>query len=227
MFGIYLQDVLPFRFMIDTTTPRHGFIFGDVNGPWSTDQLTKTLARETGTRLGFRMTFQDYRHISTGIDREFIRGKDANLDEDDDNDDDIHDLMAAHSSKLANARYARLGGLTRSLTSESIDLFRTISDKWQAWYKLETRRLGQPQIKMETESSKDENYTTRCINNALCKMYGQGAKFRNDQQRTAVMSAASGVDQLFVILPTGHGKSLTFMLPNLYARRFSRGKNGF
>jgi superfamily II DNA helicase RecQ len=159
------------------------------------------------------MTFQDYRHIATGIDREFIRGKDANLDEDDDNDDDIHDLMAAHSSKLANARYARLGGLTRSLTSESIDLFRTISDKWQAWYKLETRRLSQPRIKMETESSKDENYTTRCINSALCKMYGQGAKFRNDQQRTAVMSAASGVDQLFVILPTGHGKSLTFMLP--------------
>ena len=97
--------------MIDASLTKHGFLFADNKGPWSTEHLTKVLTRETSKRLGFRMTVQEYRHVAIAIDREFIRGSSAEPDEEDeeDGDDDIHDLMAAHSTKLANARYARMG----------------------------------------------------------------------------------------------------------------------
>jgi hypothetical protein len=201
--------------MIDATMPRHGFLFGDNKGPWTTDQLTKALTRETGTRLGFRMTVQEYRHIATAIDRRFIRQRDAEPDDDleEDEDDNIHDLMAAHSSKLANARYARMGGLTRSLTPESISIFRTISDKWQTWYKLEIRRKKQSGVGSETVETSEENHATGYITSALQKMYGQGGKFKTEHQRDAVFGIANGINQLFIILPTEEGKSLTFMLP--------------
>ena len=74
LLGLYLQDIIPFRFMIDPLLARHGFLFADNNGPWSTERLTKVLTRETSKRLGFRMTVQEYRHIAIAIDREFIRG---------------------------------------------------------------------------------------------------------------------------------------------------------
>ena len=92
--------------MINPDLMRHGFLFGDNKGPWSTDRLTKVLTRETSKRLGFRMTTQEYRHIAIAIDKKFIRQSSAEPDEEDENeeDDDIHDLMAAHSTKLANAR---------------------------------------------------------------------------------------------------------------------------
>src|ERR1700727_2541888 len=137
--GIYLRDIIPFRFMIKPDTPRHGFIFSDGPEPWTTGKITDVLTRETSTRIGFRMTTQEYRHIAIAIDRKFIRGWNAEAD-DDDEDDDAHDLMSAHSTKIAIQRYARLGGLTRSLSPEPISVFRGISDKWQRFYGLKPRK---------------------------------------------------------------------------------------
>src|SRR2546421_7968645 len=123
--------------MIDPLLARHGFLFADNKGPWSTEQLTKVLTRETSKRLGFRMTVQEYRHVAIAIDQEFIRGSSAEADEgdEDEEDDDIHDLIATHSTKLANARYARIGGLSKGLTPESINMYRT-----QAWNQTEHAR---------------------------------------------------------------------------------------
>jgi len=87
--------------MINKDIKRDGFLFGDHNGPWSTEHLTKAMTRETAKRIGFRMTTQEYRHIAIAIDRKFIRGKYADLDDDEEDDDDIHDEMAAHSTKVA------------------------------------------------------------------------------------------------------------------------------
>jgi len=202
--------------MIEPSLARHGFLFADDDGPWSTDRLTKVLTRETSKRLGFRMTVQEYRHIAIAIDREFIRGSTAEADEEDEGEgeDDIHDLMAAHSSKLANARYARMGGLSKGLTPESINLYRSVSDKWQRWYKLESRRETSIKVKtIKTEPETHESAVEERMTKALQTMYGTSAKFKTVEQRTAVISTAMGINQLFVILPMGQGKSLTFMLP--------------
>jgi hypothetical protein len=107
---LYLRDVMPFRFLINPETPRHGFIFADKDKPWTTAKVTKVLTRETEARVGFRMTSSDYRHIAIAIDRKFIRGANAEQydDEEDDDPEYAHDLMAAHSRHVAEARYARL-----------------------------------------------------------------------------------------------------------------------
>ena len=201
--------------MIDQDLARHGFLFADNKGPWSTERLTKVLTRESSKRLGFRMTVQEYRHIAVAIDREFIRGITAEYDDiEDDEDDDVHDLMAAHSTKLANARYARMSGLSKGLTPNSINIYRTVSDKWQRWYKLESRH--EPDIKVKSvkeEPDLQEVAVTERMTKALQMMYGASAKFKTEEQKQAVISTAMGITQLFVILPTGQGKSLTFMLP--------------
>src|SRR5947199_10119379 len=126
--------------MINKETPRDGFLFGDHNGPWTTEHLTKALTRETSKRIGFRMTTQEYRHIAIAIDRKFIRGPYAEEDEEEEEEDDVNDEMAAHSTKVAIAHYAQLGGLSRNLTPESLDVFRSISDKWHRWYCLVSRK---------------------------------------------------------------------------------------
>jgi hypothetical protein len=127
--------------------PRHGFLFGDEKGPWSTEIQTKAFIRESIARMGFRVTTADYRHISIAIDRKFIRGEDAEIDEEE--EDDCHDLMSSHSSRTANARYGRDGGLLHQLSSQSIDTFRGISDLWQKWLGLV------PRVRKE-EGEKDE-----------------------------------------------------------------------
>jgi len=66
--------------MINKETPRDGFLFGDHNGPWTTEHLTRAMTRETSKRIGFRMTTQEYRHIAIAIDRKFIRGPYAEED---------------------------------------------------------------------------------------------------------------------------------------------------
>src|SRR5579859_3737174 len=202
--------------MIDPSLARHGFLFADEKGPWPTERLTKVLTRETSKRLGFRMTVQEYRHIAIAIDWEFIRGISAEADEGEEgeDEDDVHDLMAAHSTKLANARYARMGGLSKGLTPESINMYRTVSDKWQKWYKLESRRNTSTRVRAtKTEPDFNEATVAERMTQALQTMYGGNAKFKTEEQRSAVLSTAMGINQLFVILPTGQGKSLTFMLP--------------
>jgi hypothetical protein len=75
--------------MINPNTPRHGFLFAD-DERWTTSQLTDVMTRETANRIGFRMTTQEYRHVAIAIDRKFIRGRDAEAD-DDEEDEEAHD----------------------------------------------------------------------------------------------------------------------------------------
>jgi len=210
LLAVYLRDIIPFRFMINPNTPRHGFLFADHNGPWSTERLTKAMTRETSTKLGFRITTQEFRHIAIAIDRKFIRGVNAEPDDDED-EDDIHDLMAAHSTKLALARYARMGGLTRSITPESIDGFRTIGDKWLRFYRQVFRmpRSGiaeaiTPATILSTEAKMEVG---------LRNLYGASGRWRSAKQKEAVHSVLEGISPLFIIMPTGSGKSISFMHP--------------
>ena len=45
----------------------HDYIWGDSQGVWSTDRLTRVLKRETGKRLGVELNMLGYRHTAVGI----------------------------------------------------------------------------------------------------------------------------------------------------------------
>lgn len=220
MLATYLSDVLPFRFSIKPELPRDGFLFGNENGPWSTTRVTAAFTRQTQSKLGFRLTMRDYRHISIAMDRKFIRGYDLELDEEDEDAeaeylDNAHDLMSAHPTVVATNRYGRLAGLLRRLTPESIDVFRAISDKWQAWLGLVSRirphEVRKPVQQSEREVMNNEDKLWK----GMRHLYGAGAEWRG-KQKEAMMALAEGVSPLFIILPTGGGKSLAFLLPALF-----------
>jgi hypothetical protein len=194
---------------------RHGFLFGNAKGPFKTEDLTDAFIRESQKRIGFRMTNRDYRHIAIAIDRKFIRPNEFRLEEDDDDDDDEdnpYDQMATHSTRTANKVYARLQGLTRSLTPESIDIFRDISDRWQRYYKLVSRSERDEEDAVDKEEIKTLTNDEK-IEKAIRKMYGASFKWRSEKQEKAVKVVVEGTSPLIVVLPTSAGKSLTFMLP--------------
>jgi len=53
------------------------------------------------------------------------------------------------------------------------------------------------------------------MNRAIQKSYGPTGKFRTSKQEQAVEAVIEGVSPLIVVLPTGAGKSLSFMIPAL------------
>ena len=173
--------------------------------------MSNLLSKESKARIGFRMTIQDYRHIAVAIDRKFVRGIDLELLDDQD-EDDPHDLQAAHSTQMALNRYGRQAGLLRRLDAESIEIFRSISDRWHKWLKLVSRVRNQEVI-VESKEAEKESVEAQ-VKAAFEHTYGSSAKFRGKQQE-AVMAVVKGVSPLFIALPTGGGKSLTFMLPAL------------
>jgi DEAD/DEAH box helicase len=210
--------VIPFRFLINAETPRHGFLFADAEKPWSTDVLTETLAIESAARISFRLTWADYRHVAKAIDREFIRGQDAILDdydgdEDDEDPSNVHDLMQTHSSHTAEVKYGRLTDLTRNISAESINLFREVSDKWQRWLGLVSRQPMDDDDEMEMEEQEPEEPTETQLVKAMHDLYGPSNSWRSPEQEKAVVAVVNGVSPLFIIFPTGYGKSSAFLLP--------------
>ena len=125
----------------------------------------------------------DYSGISSYYnynDYKFICSQDTELDEEEekDGDDNVYDLIMVYSSKLINICYTHMEGLIRSLTLELISIFRTISDKWQTWYKLEIYRKKQLEIKSKMKEIREENYAMRYIISTFQKMYSQDRKFK-------------------------------------------------
>jgi hypothetical protein len=210
--AVYLTDVIPFRFMIHPTTPRNGFLFGDDKGPWNADKITNQLTKLSTRILKFRMTMAEYRHIAVAIDRRFIRGIDLELDPDDDDDDedDPHDLMAAHRTKTALNLYSREGGLLRKMSAESIDIFRSIADKWHSWLELVSRMSDDDDE--EIEEVEEDLPAEDKLKKAMRDMYGATAVFRGKQEEV-MLEVIKGTSPLGVCLPTGGGKMLTVLLP--------------
>jgi hypothetical protein len=216
--GLYIRDVIPFRFLINPQTPRHGYLFADAEKPWSTNVITETLSTETARRIGFKLTWADYRHVAKAIDRQFIRGRDAVFDDYDDDEEDedpsmVHDLMQTHSAHVGQVRYGRLTDLTRNISPESMNLFRDVSDKWQRWLGLVSRQPTDDDYETERQDDEPNEPIETQLLKAIHDLYGPSKNWRSPEQEKAVIAVASGVSPLFIIFPTGFGKSLAFLLP--------------
>ena len=101
LIAILLTYVNHFCFVINTKTLRDGLLFGDEKGPWNTTVITEVLSRKSKEKLGFKITTQKWRQISVTIDRKFLRGLDLHLDDEDDN---LNDLIGAHSTQTTIAK---------------------------------------------------------------------------------------------------------------------------
>ena len=58
--------------------------------------------------------------------------------------------------------------------------------------------------------------TQNKINQALRHLFGPSGKFRSEKQEEGLLATIEGKSPLFIILPTGAGKSLMFEIPALF-----------
>ena len=219
---LYLQDIIPFRYTLDPNLGDNGFLFSDGKGGfWDTNTLTKQISSYTSRWASFNCNTSLFRHITKAFDRAFIRGEGVNDDEDEDDyaiEEELaaHDIMQGHSVKVAGLNYGLDSELLKGLTVHSIDTFRSVSDRWQKWYKLDPRLSSSGYSVSSRISVKpaEESVAEKSLR-ALRKCFGDDAKWRSDVQRQAVEAVIAGVTPLTVIMPTAGGKSACIWLPTL------------
>ncbi|KAI6787196.1 hypothetical protein KC361_g9560 [Hortaea werneckii] len=198
---------------------------------WTTDRMKHEIQRASRAGLGQSINVADYRQIAIAIYRRWISKPVAGASDGGDEEDEgaadpldhVADEQAAHSSSVAGAVYARetmeLAGWMASRRQQ----FRSVSEKWQ-------RLLGFPSgehsIKSDLkrkrspfEREAEEARTRRQLalrhmdaNADLSWMMRKEVVMRSAQGE-AMQAVQQGESPVVVVMPTGSGKSMLFMLP--------------
>jgi hypothetical protein len=81
--------------------------------------------------MGIKLTVSCWRHMAIAIfRRHLLQNEDS--DDGEDEEDDIHDLQAAHSTITANRRYAVMTNGSMDLSNDLIDKYRNVSVQWHS-----------------------------------------------------------------------------------------------
>ncbi|KFZ20937.1 hypothetical protein V502_02964, partial [Pseudogymnoascus sp. VKM F-4520 (FW-2644)] len=107
----------------------------------------RSVSCETATRMGIRLTTQDYRNVAIEMGREYIGAEfmreipttEEMPHEDMDVVVSAVDLAAAHGKDIAE-RYGVRGDIIRNLSDESIRIFGAIGSQWHQLLGLDSRK---------------------------------------------------------------------------------------
>lgn len=108
---------------------------------WNAGRLTKALSRLSEEIIGYPLGLQNYRQISIKIDQDILRTPadiaDISLEDDDEDkngyledNDDIHDLQAGHSSNVAQRHYGVDAQGMKEINPGLWSRYRGVSVKW-------------------------------------------------------------------------------------------------
>jgi len=208
---------------------------------WTGDRMREVLKRESDRLIGVPLNKKSYRHLAIAIsDRYMKRTKfDLNKEEDnrqeDKNTDEQQDEAVAkqsgHTSETAGAIYARLLEEAPSHVQQMRYRFRVSSIEWhevlQFSHQLEKAesRLGggrEGELKRVWQGDHERSPGPRIrrwqglrqtnLQEALQQLMGQGTQFRG-KQHVALRAIMDNKSPVIVVMRTGGGKSLMFMLP--------------
>ena len=219
----------------------HDYIWGDSQGAWSTDRLTRVLKRETGKRLGVELHTLGYRHTAVGIGRvkvgeSFGRGyqdevgeiDEAEVDED---QEDLLELQNARTTMMGVGNYSVSIDIVKHLSTRSIDAFRVLSTAWHRFLGVDGQAMEHDEPRLQRKRRMRESISglamlpkekavqvedrrATAVQRALQKVLGkQDVGFRSVEQEQALNAVLDKQTPLVVILPTGGGKSLLFTVP--------------
>ncbi|KAL8991690.1 MAG: hypothetical protein Q9169_007742, partial [Polycauliona sp. 2 TL-2023] len=241
----YLLLVLPFQQQLELAVWKKdevsAFLWpADPQGrQFTSERMRKCMARESEIGMGVRLTIQSYREVSIAMSRRWVRQQDAfRMDEDDEdgdwNEDDDHqiaDEQAGHTSHVAGMIYAR-GIMERSgEVASKRQRFREASESWHEFLGFgsavdRAQWSGQDGIpnkrkivpfQVEAEDARMVRWKRlRKVNiqHQLQQMMGKECRFRGIQE-PAIQAIMQGKSPVVAVMGTGGGKSLLFMLPAL------------
>ncbi|WKT54486.1 Helicase superfamily 1/2, ATP-binding domain [Fusarium oxysporum f. sp. vasinfectum] len=208
---------------------------------WTSPRLSRSIRRLSVLACGQKLNISSWRHISTAIGRRYFRNastahtrllhevdSDDSGSESDSDEDSPYDLQAGHGSKTAGLIYGRLVTEGAFETNERRVNFRYISEEWHRLLGFPSAMGGfgevlTPGRKRKNASICDEALrklqlerwkSRRRINidRELVYLYGEQARFRG-VQREAIHAIMMNKSPIVVVMGTGGGKSLSFMLP--------------
>src|SRR5262245_59261518 len=141
-------------------------------------------------------------------------GADYEKMDDYDEEDEVHDLQATHSTHMGNTKYGLTG---QRLNQTTIKWFRSVSDKWQRWYGMVSRppRSDFYPVRESTVEAPIDSEIQRAVE----QLHGIGASFKSEGQEKSVRTIVSDVSPIVSILPTGGGKTDCILIPALIHRR--------
>ena len=234
----YLWLVLPFVQRMQAMLWEQGTISdhlwpADADGrKWTTERMKHELQRVSEAGLGQSINMAAYRQIAIAISRRWIRkGMSEAMDEQGDDGEwlqedpsgDIADEQATHSPHVAGAVYARETHELAGATASRRQQFRAISIDWHRFLGFPSTesvlQVGVKRKRCPFERDADESRTERQVRlrqmdaqAELQWMMRKETSFRSVQGE-AMQAIQEGRSPIVVVMPTGAGKSVLFMLP--------------
>lgn len=192
---------------------------------WTTERMKEHLQRATAAGLGHKIHVAAYRHIAIAISRRWVRASSAfSVDDGDPSSDDIADEQATHSPFTAGAVYAREMQELPGSTAERRQQFRTASVDWHRFLGFQSSVAGECRRGIKRQGDPFELHGKRARverqerlrrvdpEDELSWMMREPMSLRG-VQGTALQAIQQGHSKIIVVMPTGGGKSMLFMLP--------------
>ncbi|KAH5737485.1 hypothetical protein HBI18_067960 [Parastagonospora nodorum] len=197
---------------------------------WNSNRVKHAIQAISLPHMGVKLTIMGWRHGSKGIYRRHIRNPaavKAFIDADDNGesshaDDEAFDLQTGHSSSVAGSIYGR--PLTEPVFSVEAKrfAFRLVSTEWHAFLQIPSALQKKPArgtgaAAARKEAIEEEYRRWRLMrlvdaDSVLKRLLGEEAQFRS-VQKAAIQAILQHKSPVVVVMGTGAGKSILFMLP--------------
>ena len=195
---------------------------------WDSGRLRRALQRATLRWLGVRVNIMAWRHISIAIFRRWIVDPHVQntIDEEEGTGgggDAAFDLQAGHGSKIAGDIYGRLMSEAPFHTQARRAAFRRVSTAWHYFFRFPSemeapgRQVGPVASRIKHEVRDEQLRRWRDmravdLEQQLKAIVDPTAQFRGVQE-SALQAIMRQKSPVVVIMGTGGGKSVLFMLP--------------
>ncbi|KAG9191444.1 hypothetical protein G6011_09532 [Alternaria panax] len=200
-----------------------------LRGPekWDTNRVRRAIQRVSIRWLGVKLNIMAWRHSGKAIYRKYINDKAVikavvEGDEDEDGEDDAFDIQTGHSSKIGGTVYGRPITESPFSTEAQRAALRRVSMEWHRFLlfksalemhpKKGTRAAEARKEAVEEEFRRWRKMRAVDTQRQLESLVGAGARFRS-VQRPAIEAIMHQKSPIVVVMGTGAGKSMAFMLP--------------
>ena len=206
------------------------------DGYWGTDRVRKVMQQETGNRIGAKIGTSVWRHVYPAIQREFTCEKDVvrtldaiyeGREHGEEADKEARAKQSGHGRRMEEMIYGRslrespfhTMSERRSMRKVSVDWYRFLHFP-SAWEEgaMDPESRWQMQIgQQEAEFQRWKRIRQTDLSSQLTRLVGKGAEFQG-LQRSGLEAIIRRDRRVLIVMRTGGGKSLFFMLPAACSR---------